>query len=514
MSDLTLLLGIAASTLLSEDAACVAAGVLVQQGAVTPVEGVAACGLGIYAGDALLWSAGRLMRNVAGAPRRAAWWRPVRLEALVKRADSPAALLASRFMPGARLPLYLAAGAFGRRPGAFFLWTLVAVAIWTPAVVLGTASTLAAGLLLVAAVRVGGRIRWRGLGQRIAARLDRWRRWEFWPSMVLYVPVLVHIARLALRHGGVGTLAAANPAIPEGGFVGESKFHILAQLPRRWTLDAFLIEPGGVEARAEDLRRAVEVGDFSFPLILKPDAGQRGVGVRLVYTLDEARAYFAAHHAPVVAQRYHPGPFEAGVFYYRRPDEPRGHIFSITDKRFPVLVGDGVSTIEDLIWAHPRYRLQARVFLLRHHARRDRVLAAGEPFPLTIAGDHAQGTLFLDGRSLVTTALERRIDEIAREMPGFHIGRFDIRYSDVERFTQGEDLAIVELNGVTSEPTNIYDPAYGFIHAVRTLCRQWTLIFEIGAANRARGHQPTRPGRLLRLALSHLRSTPPLPIAS
>ena len=503
-----LLIGLAASTLLSEDAACLAAAALIQRGAIPAAHGVAACAAGIYAGDALLWCAGRLLRAFRLQPER----RLTRLAAT--RVDSAAAILASRFIPGSRLPLYLAAGAFGTRPKSFFFWTLVAVLLWTPAIVLGAAGSLVAGVGMLAAIQVAKRVDWRRAWQRVSARVDRWRRWEFWPSAILYAPVAFHVARLALRHGGLGTLSAANPAIPEGGFVGESKSRILAQLPDRWTLGAALIAVGGIEARLEDLRQLLELGDYEFPLILKPDAGQRGVGVRLVRSLDDARVYFSQQPDAVVAQRYHAGPFEAGIFYYRRPSEVRGHIFSITDKRFPVVVGDGRSTLEELIWTHPRYRLQAPLFLRRHADERLRILDPGERFGLAVAGNHAQGTLFLDGRALITPALERRIDDIARAMPGFYIGRFDVRYSDAGAFSRGDDLAIVELNGVTSESTNIYDPSLTLWNAWRVLCEQWTLVFEIGAANRARGHQPATANRLLRLAWQYLRETPALPIAS
>lgn len=504
MSDTLLLVGLAASTLLSEDAACIAAGVLIREGQIPAAAGVTACAAGIYAGDALLWCVGRLCRGK----------RPSRVATLARHADSPLALLASRFVPGTRLFLYLAAGAFGQRPRSFFLWTAIAVLLWAPLIVLGTASSLVGGLLVIAGLRLAKRIDWRRVSQRAAARLDRWRRWEFWPACILYAPVTAHIAWLALRHGGLGTLSAANPGMPEGGFVGESKFEILTQLPPRWTLKAALITPGGVEARLDDLRRLVEFDDFVFPLVLKPDVGQRGIGVRLVHSVHEARGYFERQTGTVIAQQFHPGPFEAGIFYYRRPDEAHGRIFSITDKRFPSVVGDGRSTLEELIWAHPRYRLQASVFLRRHAVERTHVLAPGERFGLALAGNHAQGTLFLDGTRLITPALERRIDEIARSVPGFFIGRFDVRYADPERFARGEDLAIVELNGVTSEPTNIYDPSFTLFRAWRVLRRQWTLVFEIGAANRARGCEQASVARLLGLSLRHLRAAPSLPIAS
>jgi membrane protein DedA with SNARE-associated domain len=48
------------------------------------------------------------------------------------------AILVSRFLPGSRLPMYLAAGIWGRRPAAFIVWSLVAVILWTPLLVVST----------------------------------------------------------------------------------------------------------------------------------------------------------------------------------------------------------------------------------------------------------------------------------------------------------------------------------------------------------------------------------------
>ncbi len=105
-------------------------------------------------------------------------------------------------------------------------------------------------------------------------------------------------------------------------------------------------------------------------------------------------------------------------------------------------------------------------------------------------GNHAQGCIFRDGGHLRTDALERVIDNISRKVPGFYIGRYDIRYENEEDFKQGRNFQIVELNGASSEATNIYDARNPLISAYRTLFRQWKLVFAIGAANRARGCSP------------------------
>ena len=89
-------------------------------------------------------------------------------------------------------------------------------------------------------------------------------------------------------------------------------------------------------------------------------------------------------------------------------------------------------------------------------------------------------------------------------VPGFFVGRFDIRYRDEEAFKAGEDIAIVELNGATAESTNIYDPDSSLIDAYRQLFRQWSIVFEIGAANRTAGAPVSSRRRLVDLVRAHM----------
>jgi hypothetical protein len=112
--------------------------------------------------------------------------------------------------------------------------------------------------------------------------------------------------------------------------------------------------------------------------------------------------------------------------------------------------------------------------------------------------------LFRDGSHLITPELESKIDSIAQSFRcGFYFGRFDVRYADVEAFMRGEDLAILELNGVTSESTNIYDPDRSLISAWGILCRQWTILFRIADVNADRGVTPTTPRELWRSIRQH-----------
>jgi hypothetical protein len=323
---------------------------------------------------------------------------------------------------------------------------------------------------------------------------------------------VIWVLWLSVRYRGLTTITTCNPGIPDGGFVGESKADILAKLPAYWTIP-FRRVAAAVPNALKAAQDHVSSAGWAFPLVAKPDVGQRGVGVRLVRSVDQLADCLSTADGAVLIQPFDEGPFEAGVFYYRLPGDIRGRILSITDKLFPVIVGDGVSTVHKLIEGHPRYSLQSRLFFQRHATALGVVLAAGQRMPLTIAGNHAQGTTFRDGSHLWTPALEARVDGIAKQYQGFFIGRFDVRYTSVEAFKAGRDFRIVELNGATAESTNIYDPDRTLLDAYRVLLRQWSLVFAIGAANRARGATPTPMRRLLGLVIGHLRSSPPHALA-
>src|SRR5207249_4403094 len=172
-------------------------------------------------------------------------------------------LLSSRFVPGTRLPTYLAAG-FLRLPfGRFLFLTGTAVALWTVGIFL-LAKTFGADLLnwlmrwnssgwavlllviaLVVAIRLCGKLAQRTIRRRITAALGRCTLCEYWPAWLFYLPVAVNYVRLAILYRGFTLPTAANPGIFSGGFVGESKIVTLRDLHAtspEFTAVAHLIE--------------------------------------------------------------------------------------------------------------------------------------------------------------------------------------------------------------------------------------------------------------------------------
>jgi pimeloyl-ACP methyl ester carboxylesterase/membrane protein DedA with SNARE-associated domain len=522
---------IAGATFISEDLTCIAVGLLIHRHELDIFVGILGCFIGIFLGDLGLWLAGRLLGRPLLRWKRVARYLPT--DHLDRWGDwfdrhGWTAVIASRCLPGTRLPTFIGAGIVGHNGGRFVLWALLAGLIWTPLLVILAAifgpvvagpieRLLGAGWLslIVALITLFILIRtflltltFEGRA-RLAARLSRFWRREFWPGWLTYLPLVPWLTWLAIRYKGPMTLTAANPGIPAGGIVGESKSHILDSLEgqEKWIIPYALIRRGRKPVkRTRVLREIMTRNGWEFPIILKPDASQRGVGLRLINDEESALEYFASTAAPIVAQVYHPGPHEAGVFYYRLPGQEKGQIFSITDKAFPIIVGDGRRTLRQLIYRHPRYRMQAKVFLSRHVNAADRVLDRGEPFRLGVAGNHCQGAAFFDGSHLITPELEERVEGIARSFPGFDFGRFDVRYSDEEKFKRGEEFAIVELNGALSESTNIYDPKFSVLRAYRVLFEQWAILYRIGAEHRRRGRRTTSIRDVIRTIARHYRA--------
>jgi hypothetical protein len=98
------------------------------------------------------------------------------------------------------------------------------------------------------------------------------------------------------------------------------------------------------------------------------------------------------------------------------------------------------------------------------------------------------------------------MDAISKTFKGFHFGRYDVRCPSADDLRAGRNLRVIELNGVTSEATAIYDPHCSLVSAWAMLCRQWRICYEIGAANRTRGAVPV-PLRGLLQAFVHSRTT-------
>jgi len=528
---LALASAIVLGALVSEDGATITAATLAAWSMLDTRLAFFSAFAGLWVGDLGIYA---LARQTTPAIRQHPWFKGWFAKSAVEISQDGQSvehfgLALSRFVPGTRLPAYIAAGASKMPLLVFALTTAISALVWVFLVFAGIrvapshgvaarhqlALLSLCGLGLYALLKV-----WQGWNQEIRRPVSffvqRIVQWEFWPAWLFYSPVALFCTFLGIRYRGFSLPTIANLNQKNGGIVGESKIGILRTLMEsspEFTADGYLIAPGTLSERMTKILEVCQENEIPFPFVLKPDMAQRGAGFRKIQSFDEAEQYVELVSAPVLLQRYVAGPKEAGIFYYRLPDEQEGHIFGITRKRFPVVRGDGARTLRELILADPRARLLARTYLERFAAQANRVLETGETVRLVEAGNHCQGCIFEDGSDLNTDQLQHRFDEISQKLPGFYIGRYDVRYNDDDELRRGSGFKIIELNGAASEATNIYDASNYLWSAYRTLYQQWELVYRIGTANRNRGNRPASVFAILRDWMDFSRQAIEYPIA-
>ncbi len=284
-------------------------------------------------------------------------------------------------------------------------------------------------------------------------------------SNLPHVALAAYLAWLMLRYRSLTIFTAANPGIESGGVVGESKsasLRALSTVPGAVAPFVVVDPAAGCAAAVEAARSWMRRSALAYPLVVKPDVGERGAGVAVVRSDPELRQALGRMGRAAIVQRRVAG-VEFGLFYVRRPGEATGRVVSIGEVRY----------------------------------------ATGAAAKASGMGFECARRMHYDRRALRTPALVARVDALARAHPGFHFGRFDVIAPSADALRQGR-FQVIELNGVIAEPLHVYDPRTGLVDRARTLMRTWTDAFEIAEANRREGAQPMRSGALARRLVAKL----------
>lgn len=329
-------------------------------------------------------------------------------------------------------------------------------------------------------------------------------KFERLPKWLNCIPLIVQWLWLSFRYGSISLPSAANPYITCGGLVGEGKqeyFNCMGSFGKRLVAPYVLVATQG-EYMLEKALTDMKSHNISFPVVAKPDVGWCGYGVKRIDDKNALATYlnhFPKNHT-ILLQTYLPEAGEAGIFYVRHPKEATGKIIGILLRYYPQIIGDGVHTIAQLIARN--VRLQRLVKNKLHKADYDpRVIPApGEEVRLSLIGSTRIGGIYRDGSDTISSELTGIIDNIAKDMPEFYVGRFDIRYENLEELRQGKGFTIMEVNGAGSEAVHAWDPKYSISEAYRIIFAKQRLLFQIAACNRKKGYKPIG---LLNLAKLH-----------
>jgi len=279
--------------------------------------------------------------------------------------------------------------------------------------------------------------------------------WENLPMWKALYPLAGTYLKLAFKYRDPFFFSNVNPAIASSGLFGESKIHILNSIPENFKPKSILLEADWSTEKCMD---EIENHYLPYPLVAKPNIGERGFLVQIIQSEKELRSYLQKYKLDIILQEFVDLPNEMAVMYYRLPNEKHGYISSVCTKKYLSVKGNGKSTVEELMNLDKRARRQIQRFKKEKASLLVQIPMEGNNLILEKVGNHNKGTAFLDGNHLLNPFMLHQFNGIGQQMEGIFYGRFDLKYNTLAELNQGKNIQIIEFNGVGAEPAHIYDP--------------------------------------------------------
>lgn len=338
--------------------------------------------------------------------------------------------------------------------------------------------------------------------EKVWYRLTHWETWDYRVKLIPLIPVwLWHCGRAR----SWWFFTPANPTLTFGGFEGETKREMYDQLPPDLCPRSLYIAPTVSADRVEEL---VATQFETYPVAVKPNVGMMGLLFRVINSASELRLYHEQMPVEYIVQELITYPIEVSVFYYRFPGEATGTITGFVRKDFLAVVGDGQSTLWELIRQYPRVSFRLEEMRAKHANRLDYVVPDGDVYCLSNALNQTRG-----GR-LVSLAHEKDerllgvFDALSHYTGNFYFGRYDVKCASVDDLKAGRNFSILEFNGAGAAPHHVYGNGNSLWQAYRIVLHHWSVLARIARQNHAGGvpHWSFRQGwEQLKWAQIHLR---------
>lgn len=274
-------------------------------------------------------------------------------------------------------------------------------------------------------------------------------------------------------------LAKANYALDHGEIGLGSKLKSQLSFDQKYFLPSVLVsEDLDVAQKKEFIFAFIE--EHGYPVILKSNVGCVGKGIAKVSSPEDVEKHTPRLLGDYILQKFTSYPYECGVFYTRLNSQPK--ITGINKKHFPTVLGNGRDDILTLAKNHERYTSHWDSFL--QDIDTSEVLDENRAKRLSFIGSHTLGCKFTDDtEQLLTPELEAAIFELFETQPGFNFGRVDVKCADEEAFRQGE-FVVIEVNGVASLPTHMFDPKFTIMQAYKIFFEHARLLVKIAREQR------------------------------
>lgn len=339
----------------------------------------------------------------------------------------------------------------------------------------------------------------------MSSRKMNWYNW-FFKRQRLYISVFPYVMKLGIKSRSFAFFLAVNPGVKNSGFVNSSKFSILKQIPTEYLPSQEFIEFG--ESKTKILERIRNNPGLGFPLIVKPDIGERGAGVRKVISEEELIQAIEEMNQNLIIQEFIDKKYEMCILYYRIPGEANGTITSIGMKEFLTVQGDGISTIDELVRSDKKLSdlINLEKYFMEHPESIGRIVRKNTVFKLTYVASRREGILFRNYNYLHSKEMDMFFDMLTSEINEFYYGRYDIKIDDFASLESGSGLKIIEINGVNGQPIHAYDHScFTANQRTQIMKYHWDIIYKISKINKKRFKIKTGFWYLMKETIKHIK---------
>ena len=308
--------------------------------------------------------------------------------------------------------------------------------------------------------------------------------WNFCPWPVQFLPVITKFFR------NWGKINAVNPALSGfSGLMGMSKIEMNKRLAEKFRPRNLFFKTLPKSREILEQKFMEKYGELpNYPVILKPNVGERASGVNFVRA-DQIDEFLAGNQdlTEIIFEEFIETELEFGLSWIRNPHTEELEILSLVQKKTPRILGDGQKTLRELI-------LEKCAELNLDKSREKKILAgfSAEDLSEKVVGEKnivrtasvSYGTSFqkINLSSAEEENLIKLIPQLLENFAGIFAGRFDLKANNLDELLQGK-CKILEMNGVGGTPLEIYDNALSIPERYEVLFNYFSKVLEIADQN-------------------------------
>ncbi len=308
--------------------------------------------------------------------------------------------------------------------------------------------------------------------------------WETWNYLAKYIPIMPVWLWYCLRARSLWFFTPSNPTINFGGFEGEGKKEMYNQLPPGSFPKSIYVEP---RSTFDAVKISLSSNGFNYPFAVKPNVGMMGFMFRKINSEDDLLRYHQQMPAEYIVQDFIDYPLEVSVFYYRFPNQKKGHISGFLKKEFLQVLGNGQSTLLQLIESYPSVQFRLPEMRSKHADKLNMIIPRDKIYFLSYALNLSRGGKLVSLAHQKDDALVHQFDKISNYTKHFYYGRYDIKCLSIDDLKAGKNFSILEYNGCGAEPHHIYGNGNTLIQAYKIVLEHWKVLYQISRHNHFNG---------------------------